>query len=52
MKEQNLHNDNDTFLAKWLEGELSDDALKTLVSETEYNSFLKIRKGMDAQHWG
>jgi transmembrane sensor len=47
MKEQNLHNDNDTFLAKWLEGELSDDALKTLVSETEYNSFLKIRKGIN-----
>tara|TARA_R110000751_G_scaffold28298_1_gene73893 strand:- start:1412 stop:2344 length:933 start_codon:yes stop_codon:yes gene_type:complete len=48
MKDQNLNNENDTFLAKWLEGELSDDALKSLVSENEYHSFLKIRKGINA----
>ncbi|MFD2916002.1 FecR family protein [Psychroserpens luteus] len=48
MKDQNLNSENDTFLAKWLEGELSDDALKSLVSENEYHSFLKIRKGINA----
>nr|WP_321228187.1 FecR family protein [uncultured Psychroserpens sp.] len=48
MKDQNLNSENDTFLAKWLEGELSDDALKSLVSENEYRSFLKIRKGINA----
>ena len=47
MKEQNSHNDKDVFLAKWLAGEFSDDTLKILVSETEYHSFLKIRKGID-----
>jgi ferric-dicitrate binding protein FerR (iron transport regulator) len=46
MKEQDLHNDKDTFLAKWLEGELSDDTLKTLVSLEDYNSFVKLRKGI------
>jgi ferric-dicitrate binding protein FerR (iron transport regulator) len=46
MKEQDLHNDKDTFLAKWLEGELSDDALKTLVSLEDYNSFVKLRRGI------
>jgi ferric-dicitrate binding protein FerR (iron transport regulator) len=46
MKEQNSHNDNEVFLAKWLAGELSDEALESLVSETEYISFLKLRKGV------
>ena len=46
MKEQNSHNDNEVFLAKWLAGELSDQALESLVSETEYISFLKLRKGV------
>lgn len=46
MEEQNLHSDKDTFLAKWLAGELTDDALKSMVSETEYLSFLKLRKGI------
>nr|WP_321243485.1 FecR family protein [uncultured Psychroserpens sp.] len=46
MKETNSHNNNDTFLAKWLEGELSNEELKALVSETDYNSFIKIKKGI------
>ncbi len=46
MKEQNSHKDKDVFLAKWLAGELSDDTLKTLVSQPDYTSFLKIRKGI------
>tara|TARA_B100000809_G_C15127932_1_gene527094 strand:+ start:1328 stop:2254 length:927 start_codon:yes stop_codon:yes gene_type:complete len=47
MEEQNLHNEKDTFLAKWLAGELSNDALKALVSEADYNSFMILRKGIE-----
>ncbi|WP_431135981.1 FecR family protein [Psychroserpens mesophilus] len=47
MKHKESHNDNDTFLAQWLEGELSDNELKKLISEADYKSFLKIRKGLD-----
>lgn len=48
MKTEQSHNDKDTFLAKWLAGDLSDETLKTLVSEADFNSFLKIRKGIEA----
>ena len=47
MKNKESHNTNDTFLAQWLEGELSDIELKGLVSEADYRSFLKIRKGLE-----
>lgn len=47
MKNKESNNTNDTFLAQWLEGELSDIELKGLVSEADYKSFLKIRKGLD-----
>ncbi|WP_299334094.1 FecR family protein [uncultured Psychroserpens sp.] len=48
MKEQHLHNEKDTFLAQWLAGDLSDDELKALVSESDFKAYLKIRKGIDA----
>ena len=47
MKNNKLHNTNDIFLAQWLEGELSDIELKELVSEADYKSFLKIRRGLE-----
>ena len=47
MKDKESHNTNDTFLAQWLEGELSDIEFKALVSENDYKSFLKIRKGLE-----
>ncbi|WP_456439986.1 FecR family protein [Psychroserpens sp.] len=47
MKNKETHNENDTFLAQWLEEKLSDIELKGLVSEADYKSFLKIRKGLD-----
>jgi len=47
MKQKESHNANDTFLAQWLAGELSDYELKALVSEADYNSFLKLRKGLE-----
>ncbi|MEY8848420.1 FecR family protein [Psychroserpens sp. XS_ASV72] len=48
MKKQDLQHINDTYLAKWLSGELTDEQLKDLVSEADYNAFLKLRKGVDA----
>ena len=48
MEQQDLHNDNNTFLAKWLAGELSDDTLKTLVSEDDFNAYLKLKRGIEA----
>lgn len=47
MKNDNLHNNSDRFLAQWLEGELTDEDLKNLVSEEDYTAFLKIRDGID-----
>lgn len=41
------NNENDTFLAQWLAGELSDAELETLVSESDYKSFLKLKKGLN-----
>ena len=40
-------NDKDVFLAKWLEGEISDLELKKLVSEEDYKTFKKIKAGID-----
>lgn len=48
METQDLNNENNTFLAQWLAGDLSDQELKMLVSETDFQSFLKIRKGIEA----
>ncbi|WP_298761148.1 FecR family protein [uncultured Psychroserpens sp.] len=47
MKEQDLHNEKDTFLAKWLEGKITDGDLKALVTVAEYNSYMKIKKGIE-----
>lgn len=47
MEHKESHQVNDTFLAQWLEGQLSDAELKALVSETDYKSFLKLRKGLE-----
>lgn len=47
MIDQEKYNDNNTFLAQWLAGELSDNELKTLVSESDFQAYLKLRKGID-----
>ncbi|MCT4628271.1 FecR family protein [Winogradskyella sp.] len=49
MKKENLHNSSDTFLAKWLEGELTDKELKHLVSEEDYFAYLKLREGFNVK---
>ncbi|WP_460219511.1 FecR family protein [Psychroserpens sp. MEBiC05023] len=48
MKVQDLNNDNERFLAQWLSGDLSDQELKALVSEGDFQLFLKLRKGIEA----
>ena len=48
MENQNLHSNEDTFLAQWLEGNLTDTELKKCISEADYNAYLKLRKGLDA----
>lgn len=39
--------DKDTFLAKWLEREISDSELKKIVSDEDYKAFIKIKAGID-----
>ena len=48
MKNQNSHSNEETFLAQWLEGNLSDTELKNRISEADYNAYLKLRKGIEA----
>lgn len=47
MENKKSHTNNDTFLAQWLEGELSDTELKNLISEQDYKAFIKLRKALD-----
>jgi len=46
MENQNSHINEETFLAQWLEGNLSDTELKNRISEADYNAYLKLRKGL------
>jgi transmembrane sensor len=41
-------NDKDVFLAQWIEGDISDSRLKTLVSEEDYKAFKIMRQGINA----
>lgn len=44
--EENKNIEEERFLAKWLEGTISDQELKNLVSEEDYNAFKKLRDGL------
>ncbi|WP_296312758.1 FecR family protein [Winogradskyella sp. UBA3174] len=46
MKEDNTNNNSDTFLAKWLEGEITDMELKSRVSKDDFEGYLKLKKGI------
>ena len=48
MEKQNSNSNEETFLANWLEGKISDAELKKRISEADYNAYLKLRKGLDA----
>ena len=43
---ENTNQHKDTFLAKWIAGELSDKELKTLVGEKEYFGYLKLKEAL------
>jgi len=42
----NKNHTNETYLAKWLNDEISDKELKNMVSENDFKAFLKIRNGL------
>ncbi len=47
MKEiKNNSAENESFLATWLAGDISDKELKNLVSETDFKAYKKIKKGL------
>ena len=48
MEKQNSNSNEETFLANWLEGKISDAELKKRIGEADYNAYLKLRKGLDA----
>lgn len=47
MKHSDKKNSNETYLAKWLNNEISDKEVKHFISEEEFLEFVKIRKGME-----
>jgi len=40
-------NTNNVYLAKWMNGELTDNELRSFVSEKDFEMFLKIKDGLD-----
>lgn len=38
---------NNTYLANWMAGELTNNQLKKLVSEEDYNSYIKLKSGIE-----
>lgn len=44
--EENKNIEEDRFLAKWLEGTVSDQELKNLVSGEDFNAYKKLRDGL------
>ena len=50
MEKQNSNSNDETFLANWLEGKISDAELKNRISEVDYSSYLKMRKGFEVSN--
>lgn len=50
MEKQNSNSNEETFLANWLEGKISDSELKNRISESDYSSYLKMRKGFEVSN--
>jgi len=47
MENQKSNIDKDTFLAQWLEDELSDIELKNLVGEADFKIYKKLKRGIE-----
>ncbi len=48
MEKKVSHIDNETFLAKWMEGEITDKELKSLISDADYLAYHKMKRGIGA----
>lgn len=47
MKDKNLHIENEFFLADWIAGKITNNELINLVSEDDYLTYLRLKKGLD-----
>jgi transmembrane sensor len=47
MENQEAHITSERYLAQWLEGELTDSQLEELVSQKDFNAYLKLRRGIE-----
>lgn len=45
MEKKSTH--KDTYLAKWIAGEITNDELKALVSEEDFQAYVKLKKGLE-----
>jgi transmembrane sensor len=48
MKITSENNDNETFLSDWIAGKISDDQLKSLVSESDFEAYRKLQFSLKA----
>ena len=46
MKNNNIHNDDTIFLAKWMVNEITDTDFKELVSDTDFLAYKKLKEGI------
>ena len=49
MKKNQLHSKSETFLAQWLNGELTNEQLKNIVSESDFKTYLKLKRGLEVK---
>ena len=47
MKKNTINREENYFLAQWIEGKLTDEELKTLVSEEEFKTYIHMRAGLE-----
>jgi len=48
MGNQDLHSENEFYLAEWLDGKITDEDLKKFVSEDDFLAYQELRKGIKA----
>jgi transmembrane sensor len=47
MEKNKSHIENETYLAQWIAGDITDAELKNIVSESDYLAYLKTRKSFE-----
>ena len=48
MKTKAENNANETFLSDWIAGKITDDQLKSLVSESDFKAYQKLKFSLKA----